>query len=517
MKRRFWVILAVIGAVAFGLAVAVASIVPFSSDAARDRLVAALAQKFDADVELTSLKLRVLPTLHAEGDGLLIRHKGRQDLPPLITVEHFAADASVFSLYRHHLSTVRLDGLDIEIPPGHKRARSIDLGGVATTGSARSPVVRTFVIDELLSVDARLAIIPGERNRDPRVWVIHRLRMETVAFDRAMPFKATLTNAVPPGDIGVSGTFGPWNHDEPGDTPLDGRFVFEHADLGVFKGISGILSARGTFGGSLDEIDVKGQTETPAFTIAEAGHPVDLHAQYHAVVDGTNGNTRLERVDASFNNTEFVASGSVVGKHGQPGRTVSLDVAMDRARLEDVLLLAVNAARPPMTGALRLHTAFVIPPGDVDVVQKLELTGRFTIADTRFSSPEVQKKIDELSRRSSGKPDARAAQHVQSDFAGTFALAGGTLSIPQVVFNTPGSIVRLSGRYRLRQQTLDFSGVLLMDAKVSETTTGWKSLLLKFIDPLFKRPGGGSQIPIRITGRRTAPDIGIDRSRIFGR
>jgi hypothetical protein len=33
----------------------------------------------------------------------------------------------------------------------------------------------------------------------------------------------------------------------PGRTPLKGKFTFGRADLSVFKGISGILSAHGTF------------------------------------------------------------------------------------------------------------------------------------------------------------------------------------------------------------------------------------------------------------------------------
>ncbi len=198
--------------------------------------------------------------------------------------------------------------------------------------------MRAFVIDELQSVDGRLGIIPHDKNKDPRVWAIHRLRMRGVSFDRAMPFEATLTNAVPPGEIGVNGSFGPWHDVEPGDTPIDGRFTFDRADLSVFKGITGILSARGSFGGSLDEIDIRGQTETPEFTVTEAGHPIPLHTVYHAIVDGTNGNTRLERVDARFRDTEVIAKGSVVGVHGVHGRTVTLDVTMAKARLEDVLL-----------------------------------------------------------------------------------------------------------------------------------------------------------------------------------
>jgi hypothetical protein len=104
---------------------------------------------------------------------------------------------------------------------------------------------------------------------------------------------------------------------------------------------------------------------------------------------------------------------------------------------------------------------------------------------------------------------------VTSQFSGTFKLAHGTVTIPAVAFDVPGSIVRLSGAYQLAPETLDFSGTLFMDVKISETTTGLKSLLLKAVDPLFKRAGGGSAIPIKISGRRSDPSFGLDKGRVF--
>jgi hypothetical protein len=54
-----------------------------------------------------------------------------------------------------------------------------------------------------------------------------------------------------------------------------------------------------------------------------------------------------------------------------------------------------------------------------------------------------------------------------------------------------------------------------MDAKVSETTTGIKRVLLKVVDPLFRRDGGGSAIPIKVTGSRANPQFGMDKGRLF--
>jgi hypothetical protein len=341
--------------------------------------------------------------------------------------------------------------------------------------------------------------------------------MSAVAFDGAMPFEATLTNAVPPGEIATHGTFGPWGSDDPGQTPLDGTFVFEKADLSVFKGISGILSAQGTFGGRLEEIDVHGDTTTPEFTLTSVGHPIPLHAKYHTIVDGTNGDTILERIDASFLDTSLVAKGDVIDMPGAPGRRVALDVAMESARLEDVLWLAVKTPKPPMTGALTLTTKLEIPPGDVDVVEKLLLDGKFQIKGTHFTNPGVQQKIEELSKRGSGKVEEPKAARVTSDFAGTFKLAGGTLRIPSVAFDVPGAVVRLAGAYGMTSERIDFKGTLFLDAKLSETVTGFKSVLLKVLDPLFKGEKGGSAIPIQISGSRSNPTFGLDKNRVFKR
>ena len=393
-------------------------LVPVSSENARERFVAVLADRLDAEVELQELRVHMFPSLRAEGRALTIRHRGRRDVPPLISIAHFSADSGVMSLLHRHIARVDIEGLDIQIPPDRNRDNT---GGVATTGETGrnghgAPVDagRTFVVDRLFSTAARLTIIPKETGKAPKVWDIHDLRMSSVSTGTAMPFEATLDNAVPPGAITTRGTFGPWASDEPGRTPLDGTFTFDRADLSVFKGISGLLSAHGHFGGLLERIDIHGETDTPEFRV-NTGHPVPLHARYHAIVDGTNGNTILEEVDASFLNTSIVAKGGVVGEPHKQGRTVTLDLTMSQGRLEDVLRLAVKTPKPPMIGALRLTTTFVLPPGDDDVVKKLRLNGRFTIADTRFTNATVQDKINELSHRGSGNVRSRRSRACHRD------------------------------------------------------------------------------------------------------
>jgi hypothetical protein len=500
--------------------IGVVRLMPVSSEKARERFAAVLADRLDAEVELQELRVHMLPSLRAEGRGLTIRHRGRRDVPPLISVAHFSAESGVLSLLHRHIARVDIDGLDIQIPPDRNRQK--DSGAVAGTGAAgrsargAADAARTFVVDTLFSTAGRLTIIPKEAGKAPKVWDIHDLQMSSVSTGTAMPFEATLDNAIPPGAITTRGTFGPWASDEPGRTPLDGVFTLNRADLSVFNGISGLLAARGRFGGRLDRIDIHGETDTPEFKV-NTGLPVPLHARYHAIVDGTNGNTILEEVDASFLNTSIVARGSVTGVPRKPGRTVSLDLTMSQGRLEDVLRLAVRAATPPMVGGLRLATTFVLPPGDEDVVRKLRLDGRFTIGGTRFTDATVQDKINELSHRGSGNVRHPVIPRVASRFDGTFRLGGGRLEIPGVTFDVPGSLVDLAGIYDIVPETLNFKGTLFMDAKVSETTTGIKHFLLKLADPLFRRDGGGSAIPIKVTGRRSDPSFGLDKGRLFSR
>src|SRR6185295_10253576 len=97
-------------------------------------------------------------------------------------------------------------------------------------------------------------------------------------------------------------------------------------------------------------------------------------------------------------------------------------------------------------------------------------------------------------------------------------LRAGTLTIPTVTFDVPGSIVRLAGAYDLVPGTMNFTGTLVADAKVSQMTTGFKSKLLRIIDPLFeKKGGGGTEIPLKISGSRKNPSFGLDKGRFFKR
>ena len=216
------------------------------------------------------------------------------------------------------------------------------------------------------------------------------------------------------------------------------------AKLSTIKGIGGTLNSSGSFGGVLERIKVTGTTTTPDFQLDLARQPVNLDTRFRAVVDGTSGDTYLEEVDATLGQSHILAKGSVAGAPGAKGRTIALDVKAD-GRFEDFLRLAVKAQRPPMRGGINLATSLVIPPGEIDVAQRIQLKGSFKIRRGQFTSDIVQDKVDELSRRGRGEPENDRVQNVLADFGGDFSLQNGRLGLPKFEFSVEGARVALGG------------------------------------------------------------------------
>ncbi|RPJ57876.1 MAG: hypothetical protein EHM24_29110, partial [Acidobacteria bacterium] len=451
----------------------------------------------------------------AEVSGLVLRHRGRTDVTPLIRVDRLQIATSIFGAVRRptRIQDVRLEGLKIHVPPGGLDREDYD------RRPDRPRTGTPVVIDEIQSEDAVLEVATDEPSKPPLRFDLHRLSIRDASLDRPLRFDATLTNPKPEGSIETTGEFGPFDRDEPRRTPVEGRFTFTRADLATVGGIAGMLSSSGEFTGALGRIAVKGKTKTPDFRLKSAGHAVPLETTFRAVVDGTNGNTFLDTVRAELGSTTILAEGAVAEEEGEDGRSVTLDVRVRGGRLEDTLRLALKSRTVPMRGTLRLDTSFALPPGDRDVIERLRLDGAFSVADASFGSARIQKRVDDLSERARGEPDetaGRADENVVSDLKGRFTLRDSVLRFTELAFAVPGATVTLTGTCDLQRQELDLRGTLRMHAKVSETTSGVKSFFLKLLDPLFKGRRGGSAVPITITGKTTDPSFGVDVGRMLG-
>jgi hypothetical protein len=499
-----------------GAAMAVRVVIARAEPILRTRVIETLSNRFNSKVELASFHVSVVNGVEVSGSGLKIF--GPTDPNPyepgiqaLISIQEFRFQTSLRSLFRSpmHVETVHVEGLELNIPPKEDRREMTNMG--SRTGKM------TIFVDRFVCKDTKLVINTSKPGRPPLEFAIGDLKMKDIGPGQPLQFNAILVNPKPVGDIQSKGLFGPWQQGSPRDTPVQGDYSFTNADLSTIKGIGGTLSSTGQYSGSLGHIVVDGKTDTPDFQVATSGHPVPLHTDFHAIVDGTSGDTYLQPVKATLLHSSFTASGSVVRVSAPNGHDIELDVVLDDARIEDLLKLGVRTDPPIMSGPVEMKTRLSLAPGDASVADRLKLAGTFHVLRAHFTNEKVQGKLDSLSLRSQGKPKQAQDTHIEKDvpvdLRGAFILKDGLLSFSSLHFLIPGTHVDMTGDYSLDGREFDFRGQARLDAKVSQMTTGWKSILLKPVDPFFSKDGAGTEVPIRITGTESEPHFGLD----FGR
>jgi hypothetical protein len=371
-----------------------------------------------------------------------------------------------------------------------------------------------LLLSHVICDDAKLFIETNKPGKEPLEFDISHVELTDIGVDKPFHYEAMLTNPKPTGLIHAVGSFGPWHGDEPRNSPIDGDYDFSHADLSTIKGIGGMLASTGHFSGELGRITVDGVTDTPDFSIDTGNHPMPLHTQFHAIVDGTTGDTTLDPVQARLLHSQFTARGTIMKVPGK-GHDIALDVDMPNARIEDMLQLAVKTEPPLMRGALTMHTKLHIAPGPARVAEKIELSGKFDIRTVTFANARTQDEIDAMSMRAQGRPkeagdagsDHRA--EVSSEMKADFTLAHAMTTVRNLNYQIPGALVLLDGVYSLNGEVFEFKGHVRTDATASQMTTGWKSMLLKPLDPFLKKNGAGVELPISISGTKGEPHIGL--------
>ncbi|MCX6628288.1 MAG: hypothetical protein NTW28_11745, partial [Candidatus Solibacter sp.] len=320
----------------------------------------------------------------------------------------------------------------------------------------------SVIIDRLNVKKAALVMWPKDSSKKPLRFEIHDLKLQSAGAGVAMKYDAMLTNPKPPGEIHSFGSFGPWHAGEPGDTPLDGDYTFDRADLGVFSVVAGILQSTGRFEGELNSITARGEAYVPDFRLKRSGNPVPLRTKFEVLVDGTNGNVILKPVTATLGATHFTTSGAVFKNEGDRHRSIKLDVNMPRGQMPDVLRLAMKG-EPFMEGKLNLKTTLELPNLDGKVKDKLRLDGRFDITEAHFLKSTIQDQIDSLSRRGQGQPKNQEIDEVVSRMRGRFELDDSVITFHELTFGVDGADVELAGSYDLSADALDFHGALRLE------------------------------------------------------
>jgi hypothetical protein len=446
-------------------------------------------------------------------EQVTFQHNPKPGSPPLITVQRLRIESGFFGLFTQHINLIRAEGLRLMVPP-HGSGEHF-----------QAPERSTFVIDEIVADGAMLEVGRRDPEKPPLRFSFHSFSLSNVGGHGPALYRAKFSNPEPPGEITSSGTFGPWNPDEVGMTAVTGDYLFQNADLGVFHGIAGELSSSGKFSGTLKRIEIQGVTDIPSFSVTSSSHQTRLQTQFHAVVNGENGDTVLQRVAATLHRTTVWSEGSVAGTQGQPGKTASFELWAQDGRIQDLLLLFGREERAPMSGTVSFRAKVSIPAGKRAFLAKVELQGDFGIDAGSFSKFDTQQAINHLSEGARSQEKSGAIEKgddrdthqddgasVLSDLKGHVSLREGTARFSGLSFSVPGAHAQMHGTYNLITEKIDLHGTLKTESAPSNTTHGMKSAMLKVLEPFFKKKPSAYLVPVKITGTYQHPLFGLELS-----
>jgi hypothetical protein len=456
-----------------------------------------------------------------------VRSSNTADAPPLVTVQKMAIESRYVDLIARpgYIARILLNGLHVHVPV-------LDASGGGS--NSQSSEVR---VGEIVAVGATLDV-ERSNEKPPLKFEMHSLVVRSYGPSNPWSYRVAMQNAEPPGEIISDGHFGPLNLNDLGSTPLSGSYKFQQANLSLFLGIAGTLSSDGDFTGQLGDVAVRGAVDIPDFKVVTSDHEVHLNSRFRANVNGTNGDVFLKEIETSFLQTVVGGAGSIASKSGQKGKTTSLELEVNKGRIQDLLRLFVTAKRPPINGQTRLKAHVVIRPEGRPFLKELILQGDFEIDEAAFTKPTRQTQVDELSERARGdkkekdndkdknkdkdehkndsknktasESDADDPKNVVLNLRGHVEVRDGVAKFSELSFNVPGASARMSGTYNLLNQQIDLHGTLKTEARLSQDTNGIKSVLLKPFDPLFKGKRVGAEIPVKITGTYQNPQFGFD-------
>ncbi len=512
---RKWIVLGGCAALAVTLALFAVATKALRGGTLTDRVTAALAAALNCDVSMNPLTVRLLPRISVSGTNLAIRLRNRPDLPPFIEVEQFDVNLGLLSVVRRHIEEVHLDGLHINVPP--RLAASMAASAAAGTDRPEASADALFSVDRVVTHDAIVNFVAKKAGGRPLMFNVHNLELLDAGVNAPVRFIAGLTNPLPQGQVYSRGTFGPWNRDDPTLTPLDGAYTLADADLGTINGIGGNATSSGTFKGLLTKIHVDGQSDTPNFSLDLGGKPVPLSTKFQVTVDGSDGTTLLDRVEAQLAETTIIVTGIVSNLPGPKNHDVVVKAHVKNGRIEDLMRLAIDSAGPLVAGAVSLDADLKLPPGKGRAQHRLNATGSVRLVQARFTDAEMNAKISDLSRRGLGKKESEAVPVVPVDFNGMFKLVNGVLTLTKTEVQVPGALIQVAGTYALGSEAVDFTGEALLEASLSKAVGGFKSIFLKPFNSVFRQGGVGAVVPISITGTRPAPIFGVRKGAIFGK
>jgi hypothetical protein len=187
-------------------------------------------------------------------------------------------------------------------------------------------------------------------------------------------------------------------------------------------------------------------------------------------------------------------------------------MSAQQARVEDLLRLFAGAAQPSLVGPIQLRARVQLPPGPQAFLRRLSLDGDFGISGERFTNPDLQAPVNKLSESAQGestKQQASDSQTALSNLKGHVVLRNGTATLSNISFTGPGTRAEISGTFSLLDKTVHMHGILHTHGDLSDTTSGFKAVVLKAVGPLLKKKTV-TVVSFTISGTSSKPAFALD-------
>ncbi|HWG20853.1 MAG TPA: hypothetical protein VG225_10005 [Terracidiphilus sp.] len=460
-----------------------------------------LEDVFGSQVAIAHYHRTYFPNPGFIATGLTLRRKSAPDQPPIGTVQTLFVQGHWIDLilFRRRVELVDMTAVHMVLPPPGSRAAQEDFpaGSTADFGGPDTPIARLEIHDSVLDI----LRTGGGRFSFP----VRLLHIENMRKGRALTYSVDMDNAIPHGRIRASGYFGPLNANSPGNTPLEGQFVFNQINLNEVGELHGTMASSGKFSGRLDTIHASAQTQTPDFAVKD-GQSTPISGSIDCTINGLNGDVVYHSMEARSGDTLVHAAGSTTGNSG---KSTSLDISVTRGRAQDILRPFLHRD-VPIAGPVGLHAHTYLSPTRQggSFLERLRVEGGFDIPAERITNRSTEKSLSAFSERANGgkapNPDKEPSYPVPdaiSSLAGPATIRNAIVTTHDLTFTVAGAQASLDGTFNLHTRAVHLTGKLATHADLSHDATGFKSFLLKPLAPFFRRKKAGAVIPIAVTGQ----------------
>lgn len=484
---------------------------PIAEAEVRRRIISSLGTRLHATVTIGSVHLMFQRGIRLEATEIrAVPLDAPPGTPPILTLAVLHARVGIANLLFHSARDLHVaaHGLVFDLSTTTRQ--------LLAQSAATSPGTGGLPLQRLVVADSTLILEPTQPGKPPVVIRCNRLVLDDLD-DTIKPAAYTADLAAPIPGLQAAGHFGPLNLAHPRDTFIDGNYQIDNAPLNLLPGLTGKVNVNGALRGTLGQIAIAGQAQSPDFALDVSAHSFPVTATYRALFDLTTGDVTLPELSAHFLNTTAQATGLI---DLQPsGRHITLNLHIHDGRNEDVLTL-LSPTRAPINSNINLDAKLDIPPANGTGPQnrlllRLQATGQAALSNILWTNPALQSQINSISMRGSDHAD-QAEDHpasiplAYSNMTGNFNLSHANIAIDHLVYTVPGVAILMNGTYPLLDRTLDFHGLARTVATASHMETGIKSILLIPISPFLKKNHSGMQIPVSLTGDKSSPSLALD-------